>query len=131
MEQTEKNKAFILDYFNSMSNATKKSAIARNFIDDEELIEHINMFESAFPKYELIADEIISEGNLVVVKARCKGTHQGDLNGIAPTYKKVDFPFAIRYEIKNNRIISHWMIADQANLLQQLGVMPEPKAIHQ
>jgi predicted ester cyclase len=130
MEQTEKNKTFILDYFNALRNTTK-SEVVRNFIDDEELIEHINFFESAFPKYELFADEIVAEGNLVVVKARFKGTHQGDFHGIAPTYKTVDFPFVIRYEIKNKKIVTHWMIADQASLLQQLGVKPEEKAINQ
>ena len=58
-----------------------------------------------------------------MVRARAKGRHEGELNGIPPTYKNVDFPFSIGYEIENNKIISHWLIADQMVLMEQLGVM--------
>jgi predicted ester cyclase len=51
-----------------------------------------------------------------------KGKHEGELNGIPPTYKQVEMPFAVGYEIQNNKITHHWLIADQMSLLQQLGV---------
>ena len=40
---------------------------------------------------------------------------------IKPTYKNVEFPFVVGYEIENNMIISHWLIADQMVLMEQLG----------
>ena len=93
------------------------------YLSDVHLIEHIEFFDSVFPGYELFADEMLAEGNRVVVRARVKGRHEGELNGIPPTYKQVEFPFAIGYEIENNKIISHWLIADQMMLMEQLGVM--------
>ncbi len=42
----------------------------------------------------------------------------GDLGGIPPTFKTVDFPFVIRYEIENNKIVSHWMLADQMGTVE-------------
>jgi predicted ester cyclase len=51
------------------------------------------------------------------------GKHEGSLNGIPPTYKEVEFPFAIGYEIENNMIIHHWLIADQMMLMEQLGIV--------
>jgi predicted ester cyclase len=62
------------------------------------------------------------------VQARIKGIHAGNLGGIPPTYKTVEFPFVIRYEIENEKIVSHWMIADQMLLMQQLGVVPADEA---
>jgi predicted ester cyclase len=100
------------------------------YIADEALIGHIEIFEAAFPKYEIEADEITAEGNRVVVSARMKGTHLGNLGDIPPTYKTVDFPFVIRYEIENEKIISHWMLADQMALMEQLGVIPAASATH-
>lgn len=127
MEQQKKNKEFVIRYFNAISSVTKTRELSQQFMTDEELIEHIAFFESVFPKYELFADEMIAEGNKVVVRARLKGKHEGELNGIPPTYKEVNFPFVISYEIENDKIVHHWLIADQAAMMEQLGLISVPQ----
>lgn len=127
MEQQKKNKEFVIRYFNAISGVTKTREISQQFMTDEELIEHISFFDSIFPKYELFVDEMIAEGNKVVVRAWVKGKHEGDLNGIPPTYKEVNFPFVIRYEIENEKIVHHWLIADQATMMEQLGLVGVPQ----
>ena len=129
MEQQNKNKEFIINYFNAMeSGVSKTRQFLEHYMTDEALIEHIEFFEAAFPGYNIYIDEMTAEGNRVIVQARLKGTHMGDLSGIPPTYKTVDFPFVIRYEIENNKIISHWMLSDQMALMEQLGVIPAAAA---
>lgn len=127
MEQLKKNKEFVIRYFNAISSVTKTRELSQQFMTDEELIEHIAFFDSVFPKYELFADEMIAEGNKVVVRARLKGKHEGELNGIPPTYKEVNFPFVISYEIENDKIVHHWLIADQAAMMEQLGLISVPQ----
>jgi predicted ester cyclase len=97
------------------------------YMTDTELAEHIAFFDSVFPKYEIFAEEMTAEGNKVVVRARMKGKHEGDFNGITPTYRIVDFPFVISYEIENGKIIQHWLVADQMALMEQLGVNRVPQ----
>ena len=123
MDNLQKNKELVIEYFNAISGVKKTRELLEKYISDKHLIEHIEFFDSVFPAYELYADEMLAEGNRVVVRARAKGRHEGELNGIPPTYKNVDFPFSIGYEIENNKIISHWLIADQMVLMEQLGVM--------
>ncbi|MEO5998795.1 MAG: ester cyclase, partial [Chitinophagaceae bacterium] len=82
--------------------------------------------DKAFPSYEIFSDEMTSEGNRVVVRARFKGVHEGEFNGVLPTHRKVDFPFAISYEIENGKIAHHWLIADQMVVMEQLGLMNVP-----
>ena len=123
MDTLQKNKELVIEYFNAISGVKKTRELLEKYLSDKQLIEHIEFFDSVFPAYELYADEMLAEGNRVVVKARAKGRHEGELNGIPPTYKNVDFPFSIGYEIENNKIISHWLIADQMMLMEQLGVM--------
>jgi predicted ester cyclase len=131
MEQTQKNKEFLINYFNAMAtSAPKTRAFLENYMTDEALIGHIEFFEVAFPGYHVYADEMTAEGNRVVVQARLKGIHLGDLGGIPATHKQVDFPFVIKYEIEDNKIVHHWMLADQMELMQQLGVVPEVQAAH-
>jgi predicted ester cyclase len=123
MDNIQKNKELVIEYFNAISGFRKTRELMVKYLADQHLIEHIEFFDSVFPAYEIFADEITAEGNRVVVRARVKGRHEGELNGIPPTHKSVDFPFAIGYEIENNKIISHWLIADQMALMEQLGVM--------
>jgi predicted ester cyclase len=130
MDQQRKNKEFIINYYNELSGVAKTRQLMRKYTTDEALISHVETFEPVFPNYEVFADEITAEGNRVIVKACMKGTHLGDLGGIPPTYKTVDFPFVICYEIENNMIISHWMLADKMNLMEQLGVIPAATVAH-
>lgn len=122
MEQLRKNKEFIIRYLNALSGKEKTKELMEQFITDEELIGHIAFFDIAFPKYEMFADEITAEGNRVVVRARLKGCHAGEFNGIRPTFRNVEFPFVISYEIENGKIVHHWIIGDQLILMEQLGI---------
>ncbi len=128
MEQQGKNKVFIINYLTAVSGVDKTRELLEKYITDEALISHIELFETAFPKYELFIDEMTAEGNRIVIKARLNGTHLGDLSGIAATFKTVDFPVIVAYEIENDKVISHWMLADQMSLMEQLGVVPATAA---
>jgi predicted ester cyclase len=127
MEQQNQNKEFLTRYFTALAGgAPKTKQLLEKYITDEELIGHINFFEAVFPGYEVIADEMTAEDSKVAVKARFKGTHEGEFNGILPTHRTVEFPFAISYEIENEKIVNHWMIVDRMAMMEQLGVMEVP-----
>jgi predicted ester cyclase len=128
MDQLQKNKEFIINYLTAISGIVKTRELAEKYMTDDVLISQIQYFDAAFPGYEVYIDEMIAEGNLVVVQARFKGIHQGNLAGIAPTHKTVDFPFVVRYKIENNKIVNHWLLADQMVLMEQLGVVPSAQA---
>jgi predicted ester cyclase len=126
MEQQRQNKEFIIRYLNALSGETKTRELMEQYMTDEELLGHIAFFDTAFPKYEMFADEITAEGNRVVVRARMKGCHEGEFNGILPSHRKVEFPFVVSYDIENGKIVHHWLIADSMALMEQLGVFKVP-----
>jgi len=105
-----------------MKGVVKTPELCDKYMNDKHLKEHIIFFDTIFPGYEVFADEITAEGDRVVLRARLKGRHEGEFNGIPPTNRMVEFPFAISYTIKDNLIVDHWLIADQAVLMEQLGV---------
>jgi hypothetical protein len=126
MEQHRQNKEFIIRYFNKMAEAVITRELLEEYITDEELIGHILFFESVFPNYKIFTDEMMAEGNRVLVRGRLKGRHEGEFNGIPPTHRNVEFPLVISYEIENEKIVHHWLMADQMILMEQLGVMKVP-----
>ncbi|MEZ4672962.1 MAG: ester cyclase [Caldilineaceae bacterium] len=119
------NKQFILDYFTAL-NQDKSPATVDKYVADEVLKHHIDLFETAFPGYQLTAKEMIAEGDTVFVRAGCTGVHNGDMSGIAPTGKSIDIEIALTYRIADGKIVDHWMLFDQLTVLQQIGVMPTP-----
>ncbi len=123
---TGETKAFLRRYLDALSGKDKPAATIDTYIadSDEELKQHIVFFEAAFPRYKLIADDMIAEGDKVAVHARFEGTHQGELMGIPPTGKEVSVPFIITYRIAEGKIVQHWMSFDRMALMEQLGVAP-------
>ena len=123
---TGETKAFLRRYLDALSGKDKPAATIDTYIadSDEELKQHIVFFEAVFPRYELIADDMIAEGDKVAVHARFEGTHQGELMGIPPTGKEVSVPFMITYRIAEGKIVQHWMSFDRMALMEQLGVAP-------
>jgi len=66
MEQTQKNKEFIIKYFNALSGVIKTRELIEEYIDDNNLND-IPFFDSVLPCYELFIDEMTAEGNRLVV----------------------------------------------------------------
>ena len=126
MDHIKKNKEFIMTYYNAISGVRKSIELCKRFIVEQILIENIQFWDGALPKYELFADEMIAEGNRVVVRARMRGRHEGEIKGIPPTQRQVELPFVIGYEVENDKIIGHWLVADQMLLMEQLGEVSQP-----
>ena len=116
------NKQFINDYYNAISGKEKTASVVDQYVSDPELKGHIKFFETAFPKYEMVIDDMICEDDKVVIRARGKGVHKGDLMGIAPTGKSIDLPFIAIYQVANGKITKSWLSVDQMEMLKQLGI---------
>ena len=44
-----------------------------------------SLYRTAFPDFRITVEDILADGNAVMARWSCRGTHKGDLNGIAPT----------------------------------------------
>jgi predicted ester cyclase len=118
------NKAFIRRYLDAINGKEKPVAVVNRYISDADatLKQHIAGFEAAFPRYELVVDEMLAEGDKVMVRFTFRGMHRGEFMGIPATGKPVAVPGLIIYRIANSKIIDHWMLTDAMTLMQQLGV---------
>ena len=125
MAGPRKNKEFVMRFIREMSGIRKDRKHIEQFVADERLIQHFLFFENLFPANELLIDELTAEGDRVICRARMRGVHGGEINGVPATRKQIDFPMVFGCEIERDRIVNHWMIADQAGLLEQLGIEKE------
>ncbi|MBI5670594.1 MAG: ester cyclase [Chloroflexi bacterium] len=118
----EQNKEFVRRYFAALSGKDKTPGLVDEYVadSDPELKQHIAYAESAFPRYELIAEDVIAEGDRVVVRSFLRAVHKGEWMGIAATGKQVTMPFIIIYRIADGKIVQHWMQGDTVGLMRQL-----------
>jgi predicted ester cyclase len=76
----------------------------------------------AFPDRVDVIEDIIAEGDRVGMIWRLKGTHKGNLFGIAPTGKPLDIWEIGVFRLADGRITEGWFMADEVGVLRQLGV---------
>jgi len=126
---TAESRAFIQTYGEALSGKAKPPALVNQYVADADvaLKQHIADAEIAFPNYELIAEDLIAEGDKAVLRFNLRGTHQGSFMGIPATGKEVNVPGIIIYRIANDtnnqaKIVEHWMQIDSMAMMQQLGV---------
>lgn len=116
----EANKALIIAMFAAMSGVEKPLALQNQFITSLDLKQHISLFETAFPRYQMVVHDMIAEGDEVAVRATFKGTQQGEFAGIAAGGQTVELPIMGVYQVKNGKIARFWIQADMLALIQQL-----------
>jgi steroid delta-isomerase-like uncharacterized protein len=86
------------------------------------------MFRDAFPDFHMTVEDIVAEGDRVVCRFRQTGTHEGELFGIAPTGRSVDFGEIALCQIAGGQIVASWFQTDVLALMSQLGVGEEQTA---
>ena len=74
----------------------------------------------AFPDFEVVVDQIIAEGDDVVVRWSAKGTHRGENLGFPASNKKAGFRGMTWLRFRDGRIVEGWDAWNQGRLLQEL-----------
>lgn len=88
------------------------------------LTEQMKLYRAAFPDLKMTVDQIIADGDYVVVRWTSRGTHTGPLMGAAPTQRKVTVSGIVINKYTNGKVSEGWVNWDTAGLMQQIGVMP-------
>ena len=90
----------------------------------EEFKQLLSLYLTAFPDARFTVEDEIAEGDRVASRYTFRGTHQGELMGIAPTGKQVTVTGIIINRIVGGKSAEGWLNFDALGMLQQLGVVP-------
>ena len=80
---------------------------------------------TAFPDLQVTIEDMFAEGDKVMARWTMRGTHKGDLMGLAPTGKQVTWTAIVIYRIVGGKIEQMWGEVDNMGLMQQLGAVPQ------
>ena len=86
------------------------------------------MLVTAFTDQHYELQEMVAEGDRLVVRWRMTGTHLGELAGptmtVPPTGKRLDIWGMSMYRIEEGMAREIWESFDMGEFLRQLGVLP-------
>jgi steroid delta-isomerase-like uncharacterized protein len=84
------------------------------------------MLYAAFPDLKHSIEDQIAEGDKVVTRWIARGTHRGELLGIAPTEKRVTLRGINIYRIAGDKLAQSHVSWDIHGLMQQLDATQAP-----
>jgi steroid delta-isomerase-like uncharacterized protein len=89
----------------------------------------IAMFRMAFPDLRCTVDDEIIQDDKIAAHWTMRGTHNGLFLGNSPTNKPIVVQGLIYARIESGQIMESWIMADQMEMLQQLGFVPPPRSL--
>ncbi len=135
----EENKAivrrFYEEFFNDGNPAAADQLLAPSYVahlpgqelrGPEAQKQFHSMYRAAFPDGRVVIDDLIAEGDKVVVRFTARFTHRGEFMGLPPTGKEVMVTGIDIYRVAGSQIAELWEQIDALGMMQQLGAIPVP-----
>lgn len=82
------------------------------------------MFRTACPDLHMTVEDMVAEGDKVAHRLTIRGTHKGELMGIAPTGKQLTISAVTISRFAGGKEAEAWSNLDMLGMYQQLGVAP-------
>jgi steroid delta-isomerase-like uncharacterized protein len=144
MMSTEANKAIVRRFYEEVFNQRNIDAIDElvhaEFTnndptpvasrDPESMKQFIKTITQAFPDHHHAIEDLISEGDKVVMRCTLTATHQGQFPGflkMPPTGKAICQRQIHILRVQDGKLAEHWVVRDDLTMMQQLGLIPQPE----
>ncbi|MCV2491545.1 ester cyclase [Geodermatophilus sp. YIM 151500] len=88
----------------------------------------LQAFWAGFPDWTETVEDVLVEGDRVVIRVTGRGRHAGSFQGIPPTGTAVTATGIGIARILDGRIVETWAEYDALGLLRQLGAVPSRPA---
>lgn len=140
MSAEELNKRLVREFVEEAWNKGNLRFIDEHFSEDfvphflppnlpsnrEGLKGYVSMWQNAFPDIRGQAEDVIAEGDKVVLRWDFRGTNKGEFMGIPATGKAGRVTGVSTFRLVDGKVVEGWAEADTLGLLVQLGLASRP-----
>jgi C-1 hydroxylase len=127
------NKELVRAFFEAWSRRDVEKAaglVAEDFVNNSSasqgrdgVREEGEYWFTAFPDASVSIEDVIAEGDRVVVRLTARATHGGSFMGAEPTGKQVVFQEIDIARVENGLIAEMWAAPDVYGMMAQLGLL--------
>jgi steroid delta-isomerase-like uncharacterized protein len=82
--------------------------------------ERVTLSRAPFPDQAFTIQELVGEGQKVVVSWLWSGTHSGDIPGFPATGRRIEMSGITVYFFAEGRLTGHWQVTDRLGVFMQL-----------
>lgn len=111
-----------LDRFEAIDTGFTATVFGTTVLDWSGFVDFGQSFLDAFSDGRHEFDFVVADGDAVATIGRYRGHHDGELMGVAPTGREVDFTVMHVDRVCDGRIVEHRGIGDIDAMWAQLGV---------
>ncbi len=127
------NKQLVIDFIEKVLNQKNldliDTYISKEFVNHSKnaipgidgVKKYFAMLENAFPDRQVTITQIITENDLVNIFTEWTGTHENTFLNLPATYKKVTVYTSDLYLIKSNKIVEHWDVVNNTEMMVSIG----------
>lgn len=83
---------------------------------------HVTQVRATFPDIKFTIEDLVEEGNKVVVRWKAEGTHKAEFLGVPDTGKRVTVTGVTVTRISGGKVAESWANWNALGVMQQLGV---------
>jgi len=142
MSDSDNNKAVVRRYYEEVLNQRHIDVLDEIAVEDyvehdpfpgqgngrADLKARVGTLFGAFNPLHFAIEDVIAEGDKVVVRWTNAGTDSGGFMGMPATGKEFGVAGIDIHVVRDGRIAEHWHVVDQLAQMQQMGVIPQPDA---
>jgi predicted ester cyclase len=135
MSSREHNKRVAVEYFDAFVKGDKAwwtanvspafrrhdSGLPYTVVGPAGLQHHHDVLLAGVPDLNLPIHTILEDDDRVLVCLRFRGTHKGELFGLAPTSGPIDVEVFDLFRLEGGKLVEHWAMVDSLSLMKQLG----------
>jgi predicted ester cyclase len=113
----------------------------------EQMKQSVGLYRALAPDLHVTVDQLIAEGDAVMVRWTARGTHTGTVQGLAPADvlgqehdgfhlrllstirpdgRQLSFDGVAVFQLTNGQVAAVWLLLDEVGVLRQLGALPLP-----
>jgi predicted ester cyclase len=86
----------------------------------------VGLLLAALPDLQMTVEDVIARDDRVVTRFTARGTHEGELQGFAPTGVRVAVAGIGIERYGDGKCVEEWVVSDDMGLARQIRAMPAP-----
>ena|SRR5947207_3246202 len=90
----------------------------------DEIVEYFEETFRALPDFHMEVLSVAEAGDDVFVHWRLTGTHEGPMQGIEPTHKRVEIDGMDHFVARDGKVLSNFVVFDQMQYARRIGLIP-------
>jgi steroid delta-isomerase-like uncharacterized protein len=139
---TAENKALARRVFEDVLNGRKLDLLdqlaASDYVEHNPLPGQRTGIDGIRDRYTMVlgafdphftTEDVIAEGDRVVLRWSQTGTHVGQFLGMPPTGRSYTTSGIEIWRVEDGKLAEHWDVVDVFGQLQQLGLLPQPSGV--